>query len=408
MRIDLKLILDGMLTQSSRNSFFEMQNYIPGITVAIQEDLTKEVALLAKDDSDRFSYYREVAEGTHKVFKKNISRYSDNIQLRSPLNIYAAERLFLSRYGIEDRDAKKEAERLLISLIKPYARIDSRMFIEIRDKAEPINISNFIDLVAGPKSIEFDLLTEYYCKGYDILRRLNKKMKVYKEGEDYIRKQIYDPIINQANKVKLTYPYTIVLDIDGVILDWEGDDILQPLRYLYVGAGQTEEYNKACWELISHLNAAKNISNIGRFIIDEIFRKNLKSFNLVILTARPKYEDMPFIKRLGQFLLTELSDIIKSKEIAFGINTNILANPSFYLGGSSMFKGLSMKILFERMTHKSGLYFIDDREKYVEAAKKSIINSESFSSKIQSTIREKKLGANKVYLFSNIRGRNND
>lgn len=372
----MKLMIDGTYYTKTKELFDTLQQYMKRAVLIDNSELCNTIySLKGCNEHERESFYRNALNVVSSGFNQSVPPLTDTIQYRSFL---------ISAYMFE------KMESWLNPKVKPLTDLLYKMLVS--NYGSDICFSVYYN---RPQDLQYvDDKSGYFGDPY------------YQDNPDYIRKfhESYEKLLNkfikdpncnfylkntildasfllfkldaQAQRVNLKYPDTLILDIDDVLVNYQGD--LKNNALITRSQFNDKDFVADC---MSYIEDGFIMDNLFYFL-DDYFKimPKVDKVNLVILTARAKGTEHNFLMVFSHLLEKYLAQYVKNtgKTIDYNKETNLLANVTYSnLNGATFFKSYAVNYIFSSIVDKYGskknsLVYYDDREKYINAAYDSV------------------------------------
>lgn len=393
----MKLIIDGNNFSQINKIRFLLNQYMPKARSIIGEDFINDNMkidrYLSMSLDDRIELFKYELAKLQDNFTKNLKLRDDVFHVNSPISFYVLERY------ISDNVEKYDPSFTDYLFMYLFDRIPSNVNICIFEN-EQIKFEKYSYRWYLPKR------EEYYKETVRKLQNNDRFTAHYISESNF---DLVSTVNRDIDQIDLIYPITFVLDIDDVILDWQGDISEKNFSNKDITKNFIVDFEKYC----ENGNYEENIETIKEkmnLILE--YYDNRMPVNLVILTARDKEENKNFLKLLGNKILYSFINGRDICNISFDPRTNIIADSTrWLLGGSTFFKGYAINRLFSNILDKfeyttNGLVFFDDRDKYIITAYHSLKFHQKYPDFVLKDrdifLRSTKINNNKVFCTGSI------
>jgi len=390
----VKCIFDGIcdftLLDDTVDNFCKYFNKVNKIYYSLP---TGKAKLLYIMDNGQRKYVHDITfnSSLRDLYFSDNDFYSDTFIIGSPLISYFVERI--------------------LTYDKPYMSDLAKSILD--DMIKEYKSNTTLNILMPEKEQDYYMLKymhKFYTEAYAYLRNHPRRKFHINMCKPDVYYTYLRNLNNTVNKISLVYPHTIVLDIDGVLVDFdeESTKFLQKLDSLntsneryFDSYFKNGRFNENVFLLQTYINTIRRRPGY-----------EFNKYNLVILSARSKIEDKAFLEYFKGKIYQAFYNCISSSvsylnpKVHFDPDKNILSTSYEEFKGATLFKGYSLNVLNTRINQlfknkSNGIIFIDDRVKYSQTA----FHNFSFSyddSLSKREIEDSALSLKRIHLGDNI------
>lgn len=379
------LILDGTPFSKIEVFYNRMKKHLVN---AEYMDYSTDVSKF-KDLMDRPTWYRsEKYFLLNQIIQAKIKPNKfDFVELKSVLiDCYINERLKKAKYTEEDMNLQNILYDYLINSLD--SSIDLSLFYISKN-----DIPEFVSDLPSEQNKSY--ISRYLFEYSKLIEKLqsdkNRKFKLYTSTIE--ADLIFNVIESRINCIKLTTPNLLILDIDDVLVNFQGDHI----NNLILKDSNVYDYSTKLVKCQEYLDNGNFESNFVYIMNDYLSFTKAKEFDIVILTARNEVNDSIFFK----VLIDNIQRLLKKYNYTgaiFNADTNVLAAITHdFFSGSTFFKSYVMNYLHTKHTSQNvsipnSLVYYEDRIKYIDSVYKNLsFNNESIHTDIEVSNRIKEI-----------------